>query len=137
MLCILLLAGYLAANGWHILSLFKYGRGCASEAVQFIAGHTKGSIVTIGADHDLRILNVVLFYAPETMGNKKVKYCQRGFWPREGPEWVICNKDSLETPVPPATQLVDAAGNQYEFVRTFQTAPLSGLHWFLYHNRAK
>jgi len=50
---------------------------------------------------------------------------------------VICHKESWEEPVPQSAQLSDDAGNSYEFVRTFQTAPLSGLHWFVYHNQAK
>ena len=29
----------------------------------------------------------------------------------------------------------DASGNQNEYARTFPTAPLSGLHWFLFRNR--
>jgi hypothetical protein len=33
--------------------------------------------------------------------------------------------------------LADPAGNRYDFVKTFQTAPLSGSHWYIYHNRAK
>jgi hypothetical protein len=77
---------------------------------------------------------------PEALGNKTAKYYENSrinSWPKGGPEWFIRHKESFLEPVPPAAQFTDAAGNQFEFVKTFQTAPLSGLHWFVYHNLAK
>ena len=40
-------------------------------------------------------------------------------------------------PLPPGLRLKDEAGNEYELVKAFPTAPLSGLHWFVYHKLAK
>jgi hypothetical protein len=136
-ICVLLMAGYLGLNGWHTMSLFKYGRGHYGEAARYLAEHTKGPVVSIGSDHDFRVPPVLQFHAREAMGNKMARYYRKGYWPPGGPEWVICHKESYEEPTPPAPQLTDDAGNNYELAKTFPTAPLSGLHWFVYHNRAK
>jgi len=136
-ICVLLMAGYLAVNGWDTINLFKNGRGHSREAIRFIAETSKDSVVTIGSDHDFRIPLVLQFYAGEAAKNKTLEYYRVNSWPQGGPEWLICHKESFEDPIPPRTQLTDAAGNSYEFMKTFPTSPLSGLHWFIYHNRAK
>ena len=136
----LLLIVYFAANGWHTLSLFKDGRGKYTEAIRFLAENTKESTVTIGGDHDFRIPLIIEFYASNAMGKKRAEYYKRESWPQSGPEWFVSHKESFEDPVPPAsmgTGFTDFAGNQYELLKTFPTAPLSGFHWFVYHNRAK
>jgi hypothetical protein len=133
-LCIALLAAYCAINGWHTLSLFKYGRGNDSDAVQFMIQNTKGSEVSFGSDHDFRISLVLQFYIEQATGDKTVKYFQLNAWPRTGPEWVIHHKESFADPTPSETRFADGSGNIYEWVRTYPTAPLSGLHWFIYHN---
>jgi len=135
-LCVLLMAGYLAVNGWQTLSLFKYGRGHYGEAARYLVGHTAGPVATIGGDHDFRIAFVLQFYAREITSDKQMRYYPINSWPKGGPEWFVCHQESFEDPVPPGPELTDAAGNRYEFVKTFQTAPLSGLHWFVYHNLA-
>jgi hypothetical protein len=135
-ICMLLLAGYFIINGWQTLSLFKYGRGQYSAAARFLAEHTKGPVVTVGGDHDFRVGLVWEFHAKETMGNKTAKYCRVDSWPKGGAEWFIGHMESFEAPTPPITQFTDGDGNAYEFVKSFPTAPLSGLHWFVYHNKA-
>lgn len=134
--CLLLLALYFLANGQHLMSFFKYGRGHYDEAVRFMAEHSNRSIATIGSDHDFRVQLVLQFYVREATRNESVIYYRMDSWPPEGPEWIIRHKESFEDPVPPATQLFDGRGNRYELLRTFPTAPLSGLHWFVYHNQA-
>jgi hypothetical protein len=131
------MAGYIGVNGWLTLTLFKYGRGDYSDAARFLADHTKGSVVTVGGDLDFRIGTVVEFYGPLAMGGKTVKYYVRKSWPREGPEWFIAQTESVNSPVPPGEQFTDESGNTYEWVKTFQSAPLSGLHWFVCHNAVK
>jgi hypothetical protein len=131
------MAGYIGVNGWLTLTLFKYGRGDYSDAARFLADHTKGSVVTVGGDLDFRIGTVVEFYGPLAMGGKTVKYYVRKSWPRGGPEWFIAQTESVNNPVPPGEQFTDESGNTYEWVKTFPSAPLSGLHWFVCHNAAK
>ena len=138
--CVLLLAAYFALNGWHTVSLFKYGRGHYGDATRFLAEHTKEPIVTMGGDHDFRIATVLRFHARETMGNRQARYflnSQMHSWPPGGPEWFISHEESFVDPALAKTQIIDGAGNNYELVKTFPTAPLSGLHWFVYHNLAK
>ncbi len=136
-ICLLFLVAYFLANGWQMMILFRDGRGHYGEAARYMAEHTKGPLVTIGSDHDFRVPMVLQFYVREAMPNKSVEYCRINSWPQEGPEWVICHKESFKDAVPPFPRFADAAGNQYELVKIFPTAPLSGLHWFIYHNRAR
>ncbi len=133
-ICGVLLVAYLAANGRHMASLFEFGRGSYCEAIRFLAKESDRQIVTVGSDHDDAIGWTLPFYA-WAAGCKKVKYYQQGHWPRQGPEWVISGRESFDDPLPRASQLRDDAGNRYEFVKTFPTAPLSGLHWLIYHNQ--
>jgi hypothetical protein len=130
-LCGLLLAGYFVLNSLNTLTLFKYGRGQYAEAATFMAGNTKRPIETIGGDHDFRIQFVLQFYVNGAI------YYPRNSWPPQGPEWFIAHKESFADPVPPTPLFTDANSNRYEFVKTFPTAPLSGLHWFIYHNEGK
>ena len=137
MICLILLAGFFVANSFPLAALFKYGRGHYRDAIHFMAEHSRGDVVTIGGDHDFRIPVVLQFYAREAMGDKRAQYLDHNSLPPEGPEWVILHKESFENPVPDATSLHDQTGNNYDLAQTFPTAPLSGLHWYLYHNRER
>ena len=117
--CVLLLLSYFAANGWHMASLFKYGRGQSCEAIRFLKDRSNQWPVTIGSDHDFRIGLVLQFYGPTTLG--QARYYTQGSWPQQGPEWVLCHKESFEAPTPATRQLKDGAGNEYEFVKAFPT----------------
>jgi hypothetical protein len=135
--CVLLLLAYFAANGPHVASLLTYGRGHYDEAVRFLIAHSNRPLVTVGGDHDTRVLPVLVFYAKEAAGRTKVAYYKQDIWPPEGPEWLICHKKPAETRAPPDDKVRAIAGddNPYELVKAYSTAPLSGLQWFLYHNR--
>jgi len=135
-ICVAALAAYCVANSFPLAKLFKDGHGHYREALRYTAEHSQREAVTIGSDHDFRIPMVLRFYARETMGDRLVKYYRSDAWPSEGPEWIICHKESLEDPAPAGTSLTDNSGNRYEWVKTFPTAPISGLHWYLYHNLA-
>jgi Dolichyl-phosphate-mannose-protein mannosyltransferase len=129
---------FITLNGWDIAALLKYGRGHISEAVQFMVDHSvQKSPVTFGGEQDFRILFVLAFYSRETMPNQPMQYYEHDQWPANGPEWVIFHKESFEQPVPPGKTFSDKSGNWFELVRTFPTAPLSGVHWFIYHRIAQ
>jgi hypothetical protein len=132
----LALVAYLVANGLHLAQLFRYGRGMPSEVVELLADRTAGSVITVGSDHDFRIGMVLTFYARALGPTKRLEYRLQGEWPPEGPEWVITHKEPLEAPVPAGTQIHDAAGHEYALEAVFPAAPLSGMHWFVYHNAA-
>jgi hypothetical protein len=134
LICVLSLAAFLTANGWHIATLFEYGRGQYSDAIRLMADQSHRASVVIGGDHDFRIATTLSFHGPRVLRQRASRYCEQGSWPPEGPEWVICH--SYEDPTPPLPQIKDNKGNEYELVKSFETTSLSGLKWFIYHNRA-
>jgi hypothetical protein len=124
---------FLALNGWDIAALVKYGRGHISEAVQFMADHSETqAVITFGGEQDFRILFVLAFYSREMIPGKNMAYYNHEQWPINGPEWVIFHKESFAQPVPTGRRFTDEFGNAFELVRIFPTAPLSGVHWFIY-----
>jgi hypothetical protein len=133
-ICGLLLGVYLAANGWHIAELLKYGRGHYEEAIRYMAGHSHGPLITIDSDNDFQVPLMLDYYAA-AMEGRQVEYRLRKSSPW-GAEWLVCQKDSLEDPAPPHSRFAESAGFQYELVRICPTAPLSGLRWYLYQKRA-
>jgi hypothetical protein len=136
-ICVVLLAAFFVANSFPLAALFKYGRGHYRDAARYIAEHSRKAVVTIGGDHDFRIPIVLQFYVRDTMGGKRAQYLDHDSLPPAGPEWVIFHKESFENPAPPAESINDKTGNVYDLEKAFPTAPLSGLHWYLYHNRVK
>jgi hypothetical protein len=122
------------ANGWHLMTLFQYGRGDDRAALRYMLQNTRGPVATVGGDQDFRIGTVVRFYTRTGIDPGSVRYYPQASWPPEGVEWLVCEKESFEDLVVPADLTVD--GHPYELARTFPTAPLSGLHWFVYHLRA-
>jgi hypothetical protein len=135
-LCGCLLIGYVIANGWHLMALFKFGRGNNGQAIRYLIQNSKEARPTVGGDQDFRIGTVVDFYNRTEIGNHSLRYITMNNWPANGVEWLICQKESYADPVPPGQVLTDRKGHQYELAKIFPTAPLSGLHWFVYHNRA-
>ena len=134
-LCGFLLIGYVIANGWHLMALLKFGRGNNGQAIQYLLQNSKETPPTVGGDQDFRIGTVVDFYNRIETGNP-LKYVTMNKWPANGVEWFIYEKESYADSKPPAQVLADTEGHQYQLAKIFPTAPLSGLHWFVYHNRA-
>lgn len=129
---------FLVLNGWNVTRLIKYGRSHFSEAVQFMADRSDDeSAITFGGDQDFRVHFVLAFYWREMMAGRNMFYYDHDQWPRAGPEWVIFNKESFMPPVPPRTRFTDKFGNAFELIRVFPTAPLSGIHWFVYRKTSQ
>ncbi len=133
--CALLLIVYVATNGGQMATLFEYGRGQYRDAMRYMKEHATRSPVLIGGTQDYGTGTELRYYGPTVMGSSGWQYLRHGTWPPEGPEWLVCEVESFEAPVPPEAAIQDGR-HTYEFVQTFRTAPLSGLHWFLYHNQA-
>lgn len=127
----------LVLNGQDVGSLFKYGRGQLGDAVRFIADSSKDQPISFGGDQDFRIKFMLSFYWHALMPDKEAVYYDHENWPTTGPEWVVFHKESFTQPVPPGKTFTDKYGNWYELVRTYQTAPLSGVHLFLYRKILK
>jgi hypothetical protein len=132
--CFFILAAYLSLNGWHIAELFRYGRGHYREAIRYMTENSHGPVITIDSDNDFQVPLMLDYYGSVTDG-KRIEYRLKktGPW---GAEWLICQKESFEDPAPPHAQLAESAGFQYQLVKTFPTAPLSGLRWYLYQKQA-
>jgi hypothetical protein len=127
----LILTLYLAANGRHLIALYQFGRGDDRDALRYMAERSGGSAITVGGDIDLRIGTVLLFYSSLGIEQRPIRYFTHSAWPAQGPEWFVAEKESFDDPVSPAN--LEVAGHQYKLVRLFPSAPLSGLHWFVYH----
>jgi hypothetical protein len=134
--CVLFLLTFAAVNGAHLKNLVANGRGRYRTAIRYIDEHSGRPAVVLGADHDFRIGVVLDYYLPRTAIPTQIRFVKQDSWPAEGPEWVLMQKESFEPATPDASGMTDGAGNRYGFVRSFPSAPLSGLHWFLYKNRA-
>ena len=128
---------FIALNGQDIRSLFKYGRGQLGDAVRFMAENSKEQPITFGGEQDFRIKFMLGFYWRALMGDKEAGYYDHENWPSGGPEWVAFHKESFSQPVPPGKHFSDKFGNWYELVRSYPTAPLSGVHLFLYRRIPK
>ena len=74
--CVLLLLGYFAANGWHVASLFQYGRGHYREVVRLLKEQSQQRPETIGSDHELRVGAVLKFYGRPAL--ERAKYYPQG-----------------------------------------------------------
>jgi len=131
--CGLFCSMFVGLNIWDVTSLLKNGRGQISEAVNFMVQNAKDQPVGFGGEQDFRTQFMLGFYWREMMGDKPANYYDHDHWPNEGPEWVVFHEESFREPVPPGKRFTDKFGNGFELVRTFPTAPLSGVHLFLYH----
>jgi hypothetical protein len=136
-ICLLFLALFATLNAPNIERLFKYGRGQLSDAVRFMADNAKDHPITFGGQQDFRTKFMLSFYWRALMGDTEADYYDHENWPAAGPEWVIFHNESFTEPVPPGKHFTDKFGNWYELVRTYPTAPLSGVHLFLYRKIPK
>ena len=134
-ICCVLIAGYLAVNISNIRRLSEEGRGKYTAALQEIINRTPAPVVIIGADQDFRVGKEVRYYLSQIQKARQAVYRERGSWPDNGPHWIIVQRESFESPTPPLDHFIDDRQNNYDFVRAYPTAPLSGLHWFIYRNR--
>jgi hypothetical protein len=126
---------FLVTNGLHVRTLAERGRGQYQEAIRFMAERTAGPLMSIGGDQDFRLNIELEYYLPRVLGSRSARYYTDGTWPPGGPIWLLANADHYEPPLLPHNIYTDKAGNEFEWVRTFPTAPLSGLHWFVFKNR--
>ena len=135
---VLLALVFLVINAQSVASLLKYGRGQFAGVVDFVIQETNDPArFTFGGEQDFRTQFMLGFYWQHIMGNTPAAYYEHEQWPAGGPEWVIFHEESFRKPVPPGKQFTDKFGNGFALVRTFPTAPLSGVHWFLYRKIPK
>jgi hypothetical protein len=131
-----LLAGYLFSNGRQLPALFALGRGDNAGAIAYIRDHSRDRPITVTGDIDFRIGTVVNFFRATEPADRSLRYLTTMHFGGRGVEWLVGERESFEPPALPEREYVDAEGHRFAFVQAFPAAPLSGLHWFLYHNRA-
>jgi uncharacterized membrane protein len=125
----MLLAGFLALNGWQIAKLLQLGRGDYRGTLSYIVEKTQGAKVTIASDQDFRNGTIVQFYAPYL--KRELSYYDQGEWRRQGAEWFLRQQQGDR--IAPSHFLLDPFGHKYELVREAPYAGLSGWTWFVYH----
>ena len=133
---LVLLAAYAGFNGWHVADWAVHGRGQPSDVLRCIAAHAADPFATIGSDSDFRVGATIDYYRMGLPEAKGFRYLMRNNRPPTGPDWMVTHAESWMPSAAPAPEWRDARGNRYRWVRTFRTAPLSGLHLFLYRNCA-
>jgi hypothetical protein len=127
-----ILLAFCALNSVHLATLLRYGRGDTSGALRFMAARTDGNVIDVSADNSFRILYPAQHLAGTAIPGKTIQLSRRVPWTADGPQWLICHKESYEPPVPYSQEMFSNAEHPYRLVATFPTAPLSGLHWFIY-----
>jgi len=128
---------YIATNSFYTFQLIQNGRGNYSGALNFIAQNSLTDKVSIGGDHEFRIPATLQFFVKTEALKKEINYLPKKSWPSEGVDWIIFHKESTEAPTTHKMNMRDGAGNIYHLEKIFPSAPLSGLHWFIYKNVGK
>ncbi len=89
-------------------------------------------MIEFSADNRFLIVFPAEQLARTAIPGKTIRLARQGPWTADGPQWFICHKESYEPPVPYSRVMFSNAEHPYHLVATFPTAPLSGLHWFIY-----
>jgi len=128
-----LLTGFLIGNGLHTGRLVRDGRGQYQAALRYIAKRTPAGAITVSSDLDFRNFGVMDYYKAAVGPAHRLHYYPTQQPPPEGLQWIFLHRLDESTPVPPDA-LHDAAGRDYQLVRVFPHAPLSGWEWYVYRN---
>ena len=91
--------------------------------------HTTGDATLIASDHDFRNRLIVEYYGPRM--SKPVRYVSRS--DAAPTQWYVLQKSPGEAaPIP---RMAIPRGT-YRLVKTYPTAPLSGLTWYVYERES-
>lgn len=128
-----LLGAFLVGNGVHVARLLRDGRGQYQAALRYIGEHTPAGPITVSSDSDFRNFIVMEYYKAAVGPDHQLQYFPGGRPVPGGVQWVFFHRLDESTPVPPET-LHDPEGHNYQLVRVFPHAPLSGWEWYVYRN---
>lgn len=128
-----LLGAFLVGNADHARRLLHDGRGQYQMALRYIAERTPAGAITISSDSDFRNFMVIDYYAKAVGPGHHLQYYSANQPPPEGLQWIFLHRLDESVPVPPAA-LHDAEGRNYQLVRVFPHAPLSGWEWYVYRS---
>ena len=128
-----LLAAFLVGNGVHVTRLIRDGRGHYQAALRYIGEQTPAGPILVASDSDFRNFSVMDYYRSAVGPTHQLQYCLSNQPMPEGLQWVFFQRLDDTSSVPPEA-LHDAAGHNFQLVRVFPHAPLSGWEWYVYRN---
>lgn len=129
LLCVLFFAGQLP----RISRLMIDGRGHYKEAVEYLAGATKGPAIVIKSNHDFRNKTMLDFYARFLPPDKKINYLTQDSG--EESEWYLAHK--LDPAFQPPPMVWNNTRKPYALVRSWLSNGTSGWSWHLYRIQNK
>jgi len=125
---------HLLLNAQCLGELFRHGRGQYRAALDFIV-HTsapRSGRIVLGSDEDFRTLKPVLYYGPRASAVRPIHYQLNTEVTPDGFDVVILTRESFQPAADLSSEFTDGYGNRYQLLKEFRTAPLSGIHWFVY-----
>jgi hypothetical protein len=122
---------YALANSVYISQLLRFGRGQYSTAVAHMVRNTPGGLSSVGADHERRVGTVLRYYFKAA--SLPDPYVPQP-WKPGGVQWLVTSSESSGPPVPQAMTIRDPNGDMYQLDKILPSAPLTGLHWFVYRH---
>lgn len=127
-----LLSLFILGNERSLGFLCTYGRGQYQKAISLISKGSEASEISVSSDQDFRINSTLDYYAARVAPEKKFVYVPGNGSPAAGADWVIFETQDLEAI--PAQHLEE---QNLILAGTFNTAPLSGMRWFVYCQSAR
>jgi hypothetical protein len=119
----LLVAAWLAVNGYSFARFLEEGRGRYEEALRFLLEASDRDVILVGSDHDLRNERILDFYrrrmSPDAARLRYVKERDRSAQAIEF--WIGSYEGS---------RCGDCV-----LLRSYPSSPLSGARWVLYQTR--
>jgi hypothetical protein len=116
-----LVVAYIGTQSLSIAELLQYGRGGYQDACRYMNANSHQGPVRVVSDHPFRARMVMSSYADSRLQHVDAEA-----------EWLV-----LQTEQPlAAPALLERAGQRFRFERHFPTAPLSGMHWYVYRSLA-
>ncbi|MEO5814261.1 MAG: hypothetical protein ABIT20_03165 [Gemmatimonadaceae bacterium] len=124
---------FAAINLWNVMDLAMHGRGQYRAAIAYMTEQGDGdATITIGSDHDFRVGTELAYYLPRAETTRRLAFVAQGEWPDNGPTWLILHREANARLTNIAPVVEPGPGMRYRLSRSFPSAPLSGLHWFVY-----
>jgi len=128
---VLALLLFAVGNGLQIARLRQEGRGQYHEAFAWLVSQSpRGSVITIGSDHDWRTRMVLGHVARELPVAERVEYMEAGNWTADAPRWILRHDFADRPSAEPGLRAY--TGRRYVLDRQFGYAGLSGWNWYLY-----
>jgi hypothetical protein len=121
---------FVLGNAPRIGRLLREQRGTYEAALRSIIAAAPDGRITMSFDHPFRNPMVIAYHASRDPDFARFVPLRANSWQGVGPDWYFQHRFEGQ-PAPPAS-FEDHAGNRYELVREYPSAPLSGFRWYLF-----